>query len=124
MYTITHYNTEGWWTVDVPHDDPWPDIGYLLGHTGPKHPVPAVVTEVVWVPFEAGGPNADSLMILSNYICPCCGGIYKDIAALWDFDFDRAADFFIPYGEYVNGRQLDEGIQAYREMSVSGSQVQ
>lgn len=77
--------------------------------------VPAIrlVTEVF--PMDRESPFHNSVVIWEVRVpCECCGKYKWEIAAIWDFNFDRCMDFNYAYGEYVNARQIEEGVEMYR----------
>lgn len=90
--------------------------------------VPAIIYEVIHYPLgckEADAPYRHATFIWEHrYVCDCCGEVARTLSALFDFDFDRAHDFFIKWGEYTNLADLDRGIEAARELSNSGRSIQ
>lgn len=78
-----------------------------------RYPVPAVIYEVLWHPFEERGPLHDSIEIISQRIGPYWGHDVWYTVAIWDFNFDRCMDFHYDVGVYVNERQITEGIVKY-----------
>lgn len=92
-------------------------LAYQMGlNCEPHYSVPATLTEVLWIPEEYPDPNFNSVQIVECHnCCDCCGGLVMVVVALWDFDIDRCFDYFLPFGEYTNRREMIEGIQAYND---------
>lgn len=92
--------------------------------------LPAVILSVSVFPFNMNPEDGDAcfhssvVIFEKRNICDCCGGLVSDLVAIWDFDFDRSCDFFIPFGSYCTGRELVEGVEAYKELTISGRLIQ
>lgn len=83
--------------------------------------VPAIIYDVVITTFEEGGPFHSSIMVYRVFhLCPCCGGPWGWLDAVWDFDFDRCMDFHLKYGEYANHSDLILGQELYMLESKGG----
>lgn len=102
------------------------DADYYRGVFPPQYPVPALKHVIT---FDGIGQDYwsrsyieknfthDSVVVWKALLCPSCKALHLNIVAVWDFHSDRCRNHFILEGEYVNSRQLREGIDAMLEMN-------
>jgi hypothetical protein len=89
--------------------------------------VPAIRYIVQWTPSLARVPDMahddipyrDSIVIFEECACHEHPDVYDSdltngrMVAVWDFNFDRAHDFYLPWGKYANERMIAEGIRMW-----------
>jgi hypothetical protein len=77
---------------------------YVNGVTAPHFPAPTIPL-LVSITGDVDDPFHSSVAVRRR------GS--QHLVAIWDFCFDRCMDFHYKMGEYVNAREIDNGIRKY-----------
>lgn len=122
MITVTHKAWGCFATSELafPRSISAYDAAYATGIIEAAYPLPAIKTVIECVPDDVQDHMHNCIIVWEIATCQTCGGYHLDMAALFDYDFDRSLAFNYPCGEYVHWHQIDEGLRAYQLASTLG----
>lgn len=88
---------------------------YAHGVFEPRYSMPAVIVRTGVHPWMEESPYHHSVTFWepTSDVCPDCGMRRWVLAAIVDFNYDRATDFHYNTNEYTHGSILSVGVELY-----------
>lgn len=88
---------------------------YSYGFYEPRYAMPAVIVRTGVHPWMEDSPYHHSVTFWepTSDVCPDCGKRRWVLAAIVDYNYDRATDFHYNTNEYTHGSILAVGVELY-----------